>query len=68
MSLNDDVHRRGGRRAKLIAYRVRVSIAEELARRDADNPAVVMDRDPVPTRHTAAVQKYSEEVGKGVMP
>ena len=47
---------------------VRQRIAEELARRDSDNPAVVIDRDPVPTRHTAAVQKYSEEVGKGALP
>jgi hypothetical protein len=47
---------------------VRQRIAEDLARRNSDNPTAVIDRDPVPARHSASVQKYSEEIGKGSMP
>lgn len=38
---------------------------EELAKRDAKNPAVPIDRDPVPPAFRDLVKRYYQELGSG---
>ena len=44
---------------------VRDRIADELARREASDALVPIDRDPVPPRYSDLVRKYYEGLGKG---
>ena len=44
---------------------VRDRIADELARREATDALVPIDRDPVPPRYSDLVRKYYEGLGKG---
>jgi hypothetical protein len=43
---------------------VRNRIAEELARREAKDPLMPIDRDPVPARFSELVRRYYEDLGK----
>ncbi len=47
---------------------VRDRIADELARREATDALVPIDRDPVPPRYSDLVRKYYEGLGKGNSP
>jgi hypothetical protein len=44
---------------------LRDRVAEELAKRDAKNPTVPIDRDPVPPAFRDLVKRYYQELGGG---
>jgi hypothetical protein len=44
---------------------LRDRVAEELAKRDAKNPMVPVDRDPVPPAFRELVKRYYQELGNG---
>jgi hypothetical protein len=44
---------------------LRDRVAEELAKRDAANPTVPVDRDPVPPEYRELVKRYYTELGAG---
>jgi hypothetical protein len=43
---------------------VRQRVDEELARREAKEPLVPLDRDPVPNRYSDLVKRYYEQLGR----